>query len=253
MKRILLTFLCMLLSVSVYASFPTGTGGRAAIDGGGGVIVGGCDDCSGDLSLAYHCEQDDVTGGTPCGCSDGDSTATRNDFAVYDATIQTNGTSSLDAADKKKWAEFDNTEGGAESIAHDTAGTITFDLYITTFVAGGRPVQFRDALAGNADELRLFLFNDNDLQLSYYGNGVEVAVSSVAFNLALTTWYSVTIKWRLGAADPSLSLEANSVTTTSNTDLTAVEDAWIFLGFGEASGAESDTHVDNIKVYKTWQ
>lgn len=211
-----------------------------------------CDDCSGDLSFAFHFENSDtVTDGSPCGCSDGDTVGVRNDSAVYD-TIKSDGAYSLDAADRWKYIHFDNDLVGAEEIVAEAAGTIIFDVYFESTTAA-KILHIGEDTGGNSDTLYVLLDAGVDIVVWYFGNGTSVDVKSTGSAISQSTWHTITIKWQ-AAGDPNLYVDVDGGSSdTDNTDLTALEDKWEWIRFGETGANEGDLHIDNVKIYKTYE
>ena len=145
MKRVLfltlyLLILCPLLFAGGITDKLEQVTARKKVAGGNG-----CDDCSGTLKFSWHMENVDVTLGTPCGCSDGDTTATANDSITLSDTQEKDGTYSAYAADAGKYYSF---TGSAEDLVDMDEALVIFWVYITTWAEDAHLFE----VFGNANE-----------------------------------------------------------------------------------------------------
>jgi len=223
-------------------------GSSGVVDDGGA----GCDSCTGDLTFSWHMEDTDVTSGTPCGCSAGDTTATLNNSAAISSAQAQDGTNSLycpSGSSTPANAEFSNT---SNAIIQPDAGTVTFYVYVTSFVAGTR---LWTMWTGPTDNIQCYMTGtgDGNIDILLWYRGTGSANVTANSNLSLNTWYQVTCKWREGAADPSIYVEANSASAQSDTDLSgASDDGTFYVGNNDGSKV-GDFYIDNMKVYNSWQ
>lgn len=215
-----------------------------------------CDDCSGDLSFACHWEGSDASDrldietGNPCGCSDGDTTGTIEGTATTSNSQKSDGSYSVHIPTCSDEIQYDIT---SEDIAQDNAGTITFDIYIVSWVDDARLCTvWVDNDETNA--IYIMMRSSDEIRLRYVGNNNAQAAVTNGANLSLNTWYSVTAKWRHGATDPSLYIDVNSVSASNNNDLVAFSSSpnQLSIGDTQTTGAP-EYYIDNFKVYKTWQ
>lgn len=223
--------------------------GAMAIGGGvTAVVPGGCDSCTGTLLFSSHFEALDVTSGTPCGCSVGDTTGTASSAAVINSDLYSDGANSLDCPTSTDYLSYSISSG---DIFSQTAGTITFRLYITTFKNGA--ILFRNYIdADNRFQISLSGTDDatgRECTILWRGNATSVSAATTAANMAVNTWYTVTGKYQ-STGNPNLSIQIDATTAaTSNTDPTAFVGTPATVVIGEAGGITgSDFHVDDLKI-----
>lgn len=216
--------------------------------GGGGAASVVCDDCSdANLTFSWHAEDIDVTVGTPCGCSDGDTTATLVSGAVISSTQKSDGTNSLSFPTSLDYATFDNT---SEDIINKDAGTIIFDIYLTAR-ANFQRVFIYEVDSNNF--IRCQTRNIDELDVIYSGDSTEIGAVTGAADLSLNTFYTVTAKWRTGVTDPSLSITVNGSTGTNNTDLTAIIGNSGTIEIGSKISGSTFGFIDKVLIYNNWQ
>lgn len=230
-------------------------GFSSAIDDYDGQVVkaaaAGGYDCSNGLTFGWACEDADVTADSPTGCSDGDTTASLHGSGAISSSQYSDGDESLYA---NGWGDATFTVSSLDLIT-DTAGTITFDIYIVAFVD---ECQLLKAQYDNNNRI-YFKMNGTDdatgreIGIVYYGNGSYVTAYTTAADLAEGTWYSATGKWRQGATDPSLYFEINSATASSDTNLIDMSNDMTSLAFGDIPGTGAEFYIDKIKIYDSWQ
>lgn len=249
MKRLLYTFIvCCLVYTQAFAVMNPYIAGQTVVSG----IT--CDDCSGDLSLAIHFENDtDIEVGTPCGCSDGSTTLTLSN-AVFSAAQKSDGTYSLYCANAEDYATVPVSN---YDIISDAAGTITFDLYIVTWTDDAHILLVFDNGDGlTTDYLSVDMISLDELRLRYEGGNQRVSATTTDWNLSTGQWYSITVKWTQSAVNPNLSIASSAGTTaTSDTDLDdiGVANEWEIIYMGIQNVQNAEYYLDNIKVYNSWQ
>ena len=133
----------------------------------------------------------------------------------------------------------------------DSEGTVVFDIYLISFASS--TLFFWAFGNSNVDELAISLTGTDEIYFAHYGNSNSVLTTTTAANLVLDTWYTITVKWRQGATDPSLSINANSTTITSNTDLTNWEADSTGMRIGNSASGISEGYIKNIRIYSSWQ
>ena len=212
-----------------------------------------CDSCTGGLLFSWHCEDVDVTAGTPCGCvaSGGDSTATanstaaiNNDHTAYD------GSSHCDfptAADNYYFTVASN------DLINPAAGTIIFYTKIQTYGTGATLFY---VYADATNNIKVTMLGTDEVRITYKGDNVAVSASTTAANLATNTWYKITAKWSVtGVGGKYLYIsvnDANAVDTASAiTAFTAALGA-NSLKIGEGDSVAADFAIDNVKIYDSW-
>lgn len=126
MKKPLLTILLLFFMLTHAYAFNQ----LAVCAGVPAVAAGGCDDCSGTLVFSTHFENDnDITVGTPCGCSDGTTAQALTGGSTYSSTYASDGTYSCKAEGENDVAAIDTTVGGGIDVVE--TGTYCADAYFT--------------------------------------------------------------------------------------------------------------------------
>jgi hypothetical protein len=228
----------------------------------GGEVVGGCDDCSGDLMFSYHFENDlDITQGTPCGCVDagGDTTATASGTATFDASIKSDGSYAGDYLDNQDYHDF--TSATVQNF-NDEEGKIVFDIYITTFV-NGADILYID---NGTDYLLLDMTNtstDIRIRAQWHANGADDYITTTTTgDHDEGEWARVTYQWKQSASALDHDVTVCDLTlpdTTSNCDSAGVQDNIADWTSGDATGFQigvvsnhaADAHIDNLEVFAT--
>ena len=244
------TKLILLVSLLVLSSCMSPSDAAINVAVGSPPAVAGCDSCSGDLSLAVHFEDatnHNVTVGTPCGCSDGDAIYTLASSAVESTTQKSDGTYSLSIPTMADYAVFDVS---TNDIFTPVAGTLVFDMYVTTWA--NYTVLFT-ARYNATNYLTVTILDDSEIRARYSGAGTVITVETSGASLVVNTWYTITVKWRQADLNPNLSINANTQTTTDNTNLTAWDASATNIWLGDIDVAGWALFIDNVKVYNTWQ
>ena len=250
MKRILILTI-LLMSSLAWAGSTTVVVGQ----GGGGEAF--CSSCTGSGTSPSFCwevatDTENVSTDGGCVISGGDASATAN--SAVDITSAPTGKSgyAVTWSTERDYYAFDVS---SDDLVDDTAGTVVFDFYVTTFYNYTYMFMVR-ALSGE-DEISVGIVHTDELRLSYEGsNAGEVYATTSGADLQLNTWYTVTAKWRTGnqSGNPTLSITANNVTATSSTTLTAFtnQPGSNSLMIGNPGGSANGASVKNIKIYKAW-
>ena len=222
------------------------------LGGGVAVALAGCL-CSGSQTFCWDITADDTTITNSGGCSVGDTTVTLNPQAdiVSDPTGIAGGYV-LSIPSSYDWAELSSS-----GIFSETAGTLQFDIYFLSMTSWKRIFVASGAL--NTDHLLIsHLDPPDELYVEYRAGGATgINTTTPAANLATGIWYTITIKWRQGSTDPSLSITANSSTGTTNTDLspTTWTNALTTLRWPDAIDREGGAtfYIKNIRMWDAWQ
>ena len=179
---------------------------------GFGPVASSCDDCSGDLRLSAHFENnDDLTQGTPCGCADDDDTWTLSSDMVYSTTQKYDGSYSVRRVDVYDRAEIGIASGISTNFKQE------FRVYITTF-------QTNSGLTN--------LYYDTDNRITTYTTGsssdIRVGINVKAggtSNLleigagngrAENEWFYVQVRGKYGVAGNDLEIKVCDSDGTSN-------------------------------------
>jgi hypothetical protein len=234
------------------------TGTIGGVDGGGAPVA----DCSGDLMFSYHFENDlDITQGTPCGCVDagGDSTATANNSATFEAANNSDGTYAGDYPGASDWHDF-----GSATVQNfnDEEGKLNFDIYITTFVNGADVLQ----ISNGTDTLTIQMQNVNtDIHMRadwFADSNHEYATTPTGNGHAEGELKRVYYYWKRAASNADHQLIICDLTppdSTSNcSDSGAGDNIDDFTSgaindfeIGVCDGNAADVHIDNLEVYAT--
>lgn len=209
--------------------------------GGGGDACG-----TGNLLFAWHCENVDVTLGTPAGCSLGDTVATLNSGAVISTTQEQDGSNSLSVPTINDRAIFAVT---GENIAEGSQGRIEFYLYVTTIASTTSIMSFRNG--ANAATISM---GSNFINLEYLNSGSpDPEASTTAGSLTTGSWLKVVAQWRT-TGNPNLRVTVNDANEGTVNDDPGAEIAPTEVWVGEdGGGAGGAFFVDNIKIYSTYE
>ena len=217
---------------------------------GGG---GGCDSCTSGLLFSWHGETTDVTTGTPCGCSVGDSTAT----AVGTPTISTSqyedGTHSVSISTANYSYSFDwNTS--TSPIVTVSDGRVDLWAYWSTITYGTNLF----TLTTDADN-HINVFNEtNNITLNHVAGGTIRHVSSPASSIATGAWYHIIARWyATGSSQYYLQLcvdTTNATTCTAGSYYDALG-TWAgtsgTVSIGDIGNNGGVYFVDNVKIYNS--
>lgn len=213
-----------------------------------------CDSCTGNLLFSWHCENDDVTLGTPCGCSVGDTTGTAASGAVLSTDQKQDGTYSLSIPTVSDYYGF---TWASSDILNPNAGTIDF-WFRYAYITAGTPIYFwvdvNNRIYVNPDVSNTYLAatHISGGTISSGRTGVSVVTSN--------TWYHAKIRWDT-TAHSGLYLKVTCDTTTGESNDagqgTNPLGTWAgtsgTLNIGDYLGNGGSFYVDNIKIYNNWQ
>ncbi len=222
------------------------------------VVAGGVpaapsgDSCTGGLLFSWHCENLDVTLGTPAGCSVGDTVALASSDAVISSAQWQDGSNSCSFPTSSDRFAFDVSGG---DIAKTAAGTVILYIRINTFKAGNSIF----GLVADANNLiRLDMTGTDELKVSHYVNPTSRTLTTLSANIGVDTWYKVTLKWSVAGVggkylhididDGTYTLEGSDAIADFGTALAAND-----FQIGESQGGTPSVFfIDNIKVYDSW-
>lgn len=221
--------------------------------GGGATFCSTCTGSSGSPSLCWEVATDTTDIETDGGCvvSGGDHTGDAS--SLVDIAAAPSGKTGY-AIYWPAGGDYYAFDISGDDILLDSAGTITFDLNVHTFVEGSGVVRFSGAM--NTDDCWIELYGVSagpELRIRYEGNNTGiVSAATDGANLSADTWYSVTAKWRIGSSNPCLYINVNSTTGQTDTDLTEFTTPAAYLRLGECMYEASSGYIKNIKIYKEW-
>jgi len=210
-----------------------------------------CYDCSGVGAHLWECNSTTVGEGTPCGCTDNDSTASgTGDVGIATGLCSFDDTVSEDGNDYYTF--------GAPSTTIDESGTVFIKFRINTAVASIRLFQIIGT-SGAVDRLQAYLYGSTNIAGLYLGNSVSLDVRLSGGNTAVDTWYIARYYWNDGGTDShriTLLNGSTSATIEDNEDveaLTAFSTNSASLECGNHSAiTSSDFDIDYIHVYTGW-
>jgi hypothetical protein len=229
-----------------YLGADTPTGITSGSKSGGGDACG-----TGDLLFSWHCENVDVTLGTPPGCSLGDTVATLASSAVISATQKQDGSNSLSVPTKSDYAEF---AVSSENIVKGEAGRVDLWIYtpdVTEAYNGLVEVQV------DANNMISVYTVQGTVNIRYRGNSTNVDCVTTDGVLA-NQWWHVVASWSVaGSSGNHLRIGINQTQTdptfVNSTDSITDIGAPVTLRFGDTVELGGYGHyIDNIKVYGVW-
>lgn len=223
---------------------------------GGGGEEAFCSTCTGSGTSPSLCWE--ITGTSTtltesggCVVSGGDGTATAQSGSSIESSPGGVGGYSIYSPGTYDAHMFDVS---SDDLIDDAEGTIQLDVYVHTWAAS---TEFFHLDGGSTDSITGKIYGTDEMRISYRGNNTEIGTgTTVGADLVVDTWYTITVKWRVGTGVQSLSvLVGETEVGSSSTDLTAFAEApgGADLKLGNNSGVDGDIYVRNIKIWKTWQ
>jgi len=206
------------------------------------------DVCTDGLILSHHFEDVDCEVGSPSGCS---TNATKTLTLGTDASISTQ-TGANWPSDGTHSLAIGSTPTTIPITWDKTQGTISFDVYASTF-AGPIDILWIGDLGGDFVKVLLAGSDDNNrvnFVIRYNWDPVyEVAADMGAFSGAKI---SVTAKWDVNMAHSGhyMALTIDAATTYYDSQPTAVDGTYTDLNMGVNNS--SVCYIDNLKVYDYW-
>jgi len=221
------------------------------------INVGGCADCgNNNASFIWECNSVTVgdTGYAPCGCSDGDTSATANS----DATI-TSGACVFDDTVSEDGGDYYGFDNGADVLSDDTLFTVFIKFKVTTWIDN----TWLFTIFGDADNKVIVRLSDsNDLEGIHEGNTDDDRVVLTGNNVSTGTDYIVRYRGQVGEAGNDHQISLYSASGTHIESITEDDDLTAFAtqaGDGDfAVGNKSGVTSSNISiyyahVYKEWR
>ena len=221
--------------------------------GGGATAAAACTSCTGGVIFAAYFSQDgDVTTGSPCGCSAGDTTGTAADSCTITGGY-------LYSADNGKYYAWDVS---SDDIFNDQTGSILIEFRIVAETFTNGALLFDVTPQTNEDRVEIYTSGGDELSLVHEGANTPTTIAtSGADNVLVNTQYYVVIRWTTANVDPNLKIEIYNGTTdaliddaSSNTNLTAFDTAAGAGHFkvGNNSAANTSINIYKIKVWDTY-
>jgi len=247
MRRTLLFIIALLCIPALVWAWGAGVG----LLGGSVPSAGSCDDCSGTLKFAWHAENVDVTKGTPCGCSDGDTTASASGSPSLSNVQKSDGTYSVLINATSEYYEF--TKSGTDLLDPDDF-KITFDLYVINLNSTGEEVEIITSYYDSNDYI-IVMLDASYIKVYHKGNGTS---DTMILNLDGYTeqWLSCEYqaKTSVEGNDHYLSCgDAGSVEEDDDHVAFNNQPTKLVIGTGGGSSSYNDGdatyYIDNIKIY----
>jgi hypothetical protein len=204
--------------------------------------------CPADQILAAHFENnDDVTAGTPAGCTNSATTTlTKTGTAAYSATQASDGTYSLYLA-----AATDKATIPTQDVR--SAGTLIFDVYMASHVNWATLFHFY--IDANNKIMLELTGTSGSMMMTYKGQGAT-PVTATTTGIAFGSWNTITLKWSVaGASGKYISIQHDSDTpVTSASVITVLSGTWPDLTLGDPAVTISKVgYYDKLILYNTWQ
>lgn len=217
------------------------------------------DSCTGGLTFSWHCENTDVTLGTPAGCSAGDETASvgAGSPAINADVTPYDGSYTVDIpASGPHYYSFTLSN---DTIVDDTKGTVSFYLYVNAFA----DASYLFKATYNVDNqiyIKLSNFSTiNRIELYHVGNTtIRKVETSNSTDMPTGQWVLVTAKWSTTAVGGNyLYINYNDGSDHSNvlTDsITAFASNATGLWIGKSAvSTAGDYALDKIEIWDSWK
>lgn len=208
-----------------------------------------CEDCSGTTSHVWYCDNVDVTIGSPCGCSDTDTTMTAvGNAALSSGSAVFNDTSS-------NGGDYYSCDAAS---TWDDAGTVFFKLTQTTGVASTIIWQlYSDA----NDYINLIYYGSGQLRASYSFNGTVDNITTTGGVISNGNTYIIRYRYQTGVAGTDHQITIYNASMVQLDDISEDDDISDFTdepGAGSfrvgnpGSAVNSNFSVDYINFYSEW-
>lgn len=207
------------------------------------------------MLFEWHCETTDVTTGTPAGSSVGDKTATANGAVSISPLQFQDGANSILVAGASQYYIFDWASG--TPIVDPLAGTIDFYVRFTTIA--DQALIYLEVDGSNRIVVSVDSGNSYINTLHQAGGTSSNARTNVGA-ITTGTWYHVKVRWD-HTAHSGLYVKTTCDTTTGEGNsadngtnaLGTFAGSSGFLNIGDRVGYSGVYHIDNIKIYSSWQ
>jgi len=235
-KKLSLLLLLLLIPALAYAW------GVAIIGSGGGTsAAGGCDNL-----FEWHCENVDITLGTPAGCSAGDTTAAATGSPAISNTQKSDGTNSVHINTQDEYYEF---AIDTSDLLDPDDFKITFDLYIVSMPVGGTTYLMYN-VGGVNDKFYISLDSTN-AGIKFYRKAQGTTDGVFVDSLSTGTWLSIEYQGLTGVTGNDHYLNIPDEGSDENDDDLPVMSGTppTSIKIGESNGsADGEYYIDNIKI-----
>lgn len=258
MKRLLIiTSILLALSASAWAWGVVGISGGVAAPAGGGDTCG-VDDCTFIWYAEEHATANEstITGGSPAGCSSGDTVASLTGASI-ETTQYHDGTHSLYISGTQEYASI-----APAAIMSSASGTVEFWIYIGSWINGAQCWRYYYD-SNNYIFCSMIGGSNTDIEFRfrvYYPPSGTITVDTTAVNGGLNTWYRVVCKWDADAAN-NVAIEVFDAEgtqldapTPSTTDFTFANEATtINIGCNPYYSGTLQYYMDGVKIWNAWK
>jgi len=141
-----------------------------------------------------------------------------------------------------------------DAIAVDSAVSIEFDFYASSFVNGQIIFSLTDGLSDSS--VRVKMYGTDELQfVSYNDNTVENgSMATNGWDLDVDTAYHIRVRFRPGATDPSIEATKDGASdATSATDVNNRDNTLVNFFAGTSLTTTGSFRVDDVQIYNTWK
>jgi hypothetical protein len=248
MRKLLIILFLLILALPVQSA--TMVSGRPCPGG----AASACTACTGGLTFAAYFEaagDGDVTKGSPCGCSTGDTTGA----AADSCTIESGYLWSADAGKYYVW------DVSTDDIISDTEGSMLIEFEVKTWVSGA--VLFGLVVTSGQDNLYVSLGATDDINAIYEGQNagpVSIATSGVTTCVVDTVYFAI-VRWTTEDVNPNFTVTVydsshnqRNTPGTSDTNLTtftSTPGAGTFV-VGNYGASEAAIRIHSIKIWNTF-
>lgn len=209
-------------------------------------------DCSGTVTLCWSAEHETtLTSGTPGGCSDGDTSLTKNNSPEISTTQVVTGTYSYRINAN---AENYSLSLSSDDLADTEDIKVTFEMYIATFPTTSDKLEVFRVTDHSSDQYIVLRVVGTDSKLAAYGYWGGTAEGVVVTGLASATWLSCEYQAKQGVAgnDHYIACEASSTEEdddhVSRASGSGNGSGVVYFGDVSGTGGTGDVYIDDLTV-----
>jgi hypothetical protein len=212
----------------------------------------GADSCTSGLLFSWHCEDLNVTAGSPGGCSVGDTTATAGGSGAVSSSQYKDGANACYVSTSAGTLDFT----WSNDILNPNAGTI--DVWIRG--GGNTATEYFVYLTPDANNYVQLLsgFFYGSFKINRRAGGGTARTAEAALSPSYDTWYHVIAKWDTTIHGSNyMEICADETNGTTNCGY-ATDTSGTWSGSsGTLSvaqrGSGGDFYMDQLKIYDTWR
>ena len=214
-----------------------------------------CYDCdSDDATFLWECNSTTVGTGTPCGCSDGDTTTSAND----EATITAGACVFDDTGGTPDGLDFFPFDVSSDDIFDDSIGTVFINFKVDTFVDD---VTLLYVYKDDDNRFRVKIDNSDEVSTVHEGQNNSQWAATTDSPVSTGVIYIVRVKWEVGGT-PDLAINIFNEAmveqgsgATNDTPLTLMNPepgaGGLQVGNGLAVGVGANFTIYYIHIYNT--